>query len=323
MKKFALVILFVAMVSGGLLFTRMYADPSDASVAQAFARLRDAKSFMAAVTIGAFAPESVVRAAGGDPSQVILPMVFVGEVAMNVPPDGRASGTANFVLVGGQDESKDVAIEAVIGAEGTSYVRFANVPSDGNAAVAEELNGKWYSMRTRGLAALLAKDGEAVAEEEDPTGKAPRAAWERLRAAIADGEMFSKPKPLGGQVLGEISTRRYQLSLKREAVVAFMQDVAVLVRGRDLRADERKEIAAAMDKRSAMVEVWIDRKTGALQQVNLDVRGLDEDGQASKVSYFSMLARFTAWDAPVEVAAPADASPFVDMLKKLRGAAAR
>jgi hypothetical protein len=324
MKKYALVIIFVAMAASGLLMARVYADSPTAIVGDAFGRLRAAKSFMAAVTIGAFAPESVVRAAGGDPAQVILPVVFVGEMAMNIPADGRPNGTANFVLVGGQDESQDVSVESVIDAEGTSYVRFANVPAEGNAAaVAAELNGKWYSMRTRGLAALLAKDGESTAEEEDPTGRAPREAWARLRSAIADGEVFGKPVPLGVQVLGEVSTRRYQLPLKRDAVSTFMQDVTILVRGRELRADERADIAAAMQKRAATVEVWVDKRTGTLQQVNLDVRGVDEAGQASKVSYFSLLARFTAWDAPVEFETPKESTPFVDMFKKLQGAAAR
>lgn len=322
MKKYALAIIFVAMVASSLVIARAYADSPTAIVGEAFGRLRSAKSFMAAMTIGAFAPESVVRAAGGDPSQVILPVVFVGEMALNIPAEGRPNGTANFVLVGGQDESQDVSIESVIGAEGTSFVRFANVPSEGFAAtVADELNGKWYSMRTRGLAALLAKDGESVAEEEDPTGKASRDAWSRLRSAVASGEVFGKPVPLGAQVLGEVTTRRYQLPLKRDAVAVFMQDVAILVRGRELRADERVEIAAAMEKRAATVEVWINKRTGALQQINLDVRGVDEAGQASNVSYFSLLARFTAWDAPVEFEVPQESTPFVDMFKKLQGAA--
>lgn len=324
MKKYALVILFVAMAAGGLLFGRAYVDRPDAVVGEAFGRLRDVKSVMAAATIGTFAPESVVRAAGGDPSQVILPVVFVGELAMNVPADGNPSGTANFVIVGGGEESKEVSIEAVVGAEGTSYVRFSNVPIEGKAAAAVgELNGKWHSMRTRGLAALLAKDGEAVAAEEDSSGKPSRAAWGRLRSAIVDGEMFGAPQPLGAQVLGDVATRRYLLPLKRDAVVAFMQDVSVLVRGRDLRPDERAEIAKEMENRAATVEVWIDRQTGTLQQANLDVRGKDENGQDSNVSYFSLLARFTAWDAPVDVVVPAESTPFVDLIKNLREAAGR
>ncbi len=315
MKKYSIAILFVLMLAGALIPTYLYNQRPEAVVGPALAKLQDATSLMAAVTVGTFAPESIVKAAGADPSLVLLPIVFVGEAGVNIPKDKPMSGTATFVIVGHDKTQQEVTFHVVAADDGTSYVQFENVPENKTSAkVVQELNGKWYSMRSRGLAAILAKDGEATAGQEDASGKPAADAWNRIRRSVADGEPFGPPVALGSQVLGTVNARRYALPFNHAGLVQLATDVTTIIRGRELGDDEKKEIARAMEGRDAELDLWIDRSKKRIVQMNLDVK----DVAGSKTSLLSVLVRVTAWDEPVPVEKPADSTPFADLIERLK-----
>ncbi|HTM67742.1 MAG TPA: hypothetical protein VL426_00440 [Candidatus Binatia bacterium] len=320
MKRYALTIAFIVMLAGGVAMSLIYNQRPERIVGEAMRKLRDANSFMGAATIATFAPERIVQAAGADPNLVLLPIVFVGEVGVNVPPGGKVSGDANFELIG-SDKDKPVTFHVVTAEDGTSYVRFENVPAEKTSAkVVEELNGKWYSMRTRGLAALLAKDGEATADQEDPSGKPAADAWERIRATVSSGELFGRPEQQGRQVLGAASVTKYEVPLRREALVGLAQDIKTMVRGRALTDEERAEVEKTMADRDVSLQVWIDRSAKKLMQANLDVRthAADEGGTEQKPALLSVLMRFSSWNEPVPVEAPKDSQPFGDLIERLK-----
>src|SRR5512142_1701280 len=259
MKKYSIAILFALMLVGAFVPAYLYNERPEAVVGPAILKLKDAKSLMAAVTVGTFAPESIVRAAGADPSLVLLPIVFVGEAGVNLPDGKPLSGDATFVIVGHDKTQPEITFHVVATDDGTSYVQFENVPeSKTSAAVVKELNGKWYSMRSRGLAALLAKDGEATAGQEDPSGKPSADAWARIRDAVSSGDLFGRPVALGNQVLGTVNARRYALPFNHAGLVQLATDMTTIIRGRALTDDERKEVARSMEGRDAQLDVWID-----------------------------------------------------------------
>lgn len=324
MKKYAIVILFVAMVGIGILMQRAYIDNPRVTVAQALRKVAAAKSFMAVVTIGTFAPESVLNAAGADPALALLPVVFVGEAAVKSAEGGSPSGTANFVLVGAQgDDGKDVTIDLVAHDSGTSFVRFTNMPASKEpSAVAGQIDGHWYSLHTRELAAMLLKDGQAAPVTGEPSD-APAEAWSRMRDAVLGGELFGLPVLLGTQVLGEVSARRYEVPLRPDALRAFVEDMTLLVRGRALTQEERDEIARDLAARTTTLTVWVDRRTKQILQFNVDVQERRADGSDAPGGHLSVLIRFTAWDAPVDVVPPADATPFADLVAEIKAKAGR
>ncbi|HTK04083.1 MAG TPA: hypothetical protein VL500_00710 [Candidatus Eisenbacteria bacterium] len=321
MKKYSLAIAFIIMLAGGVALSYVYNERPERVVGEAIRTLRDARSFMAAVTVGTFAPEAVVRAAGGDPNLVLLPIVFVGEVGMNLPADKPPSGTATFELIGQDKDGKEVTFHVVTGQDGTSYVQFENIPEEKTSAkVVEQLNGKWYSMRTRGLAALLAKDGEATAEQEDPTGKPAAEAWARVRETVSSGELFGRPVAEGTQLLGSVSATKYELPLKHDVLVRVAQDIKTMVRGRTLTPDELSAVALTMQDRDVSLQIWAERKSKRLLQANLDVKtlGLDPGDKEPKTTLLSLLVRFTSWNEPVDVQIPQDSQPFGDLIERLK-----
>jgi len=321
MKKYSLAIAFIIMLVGGVALGYVYNERPEKVVGESIRSLRDARSLMAAVTVGTFAPETVVRAAGADPNLVLLPIVFVGEVGMNIPADQPVSGTATFEIIGENEEGKAVTFHVVIGEDGMSYVQFENIPEEKTSAnVVEQLNGKWYSMRSRGLAALLAKDGEATLAQEDPTGKAPVEAWARVRETVSNGELFGRPVAQGTQRLGAVSASKYELPFKHDVLVRVAQDIKTMVRGRALTDDERAEVAMTMQNREVSLQIWVERKTKRLLQANLDVKtlGLEPGDKEPRTSLLSLLARFTSWNEPVEVKVPEESQPFGDLIERLK-----
>ncbi|MEY4744514.1 MAG: hypothetical protein RL272_459 [Candidatus Parcubacteria bacterium] len=319
MKKYWIPALFVAMLAGALVPAYIYNERPEAVIGPALRKLRDAKSVMAAVTVGTFAPEAVVRAAGADPKLILLPIVFVGEVGVNLPKDKPLSGTATFVVMGQDKDQKEVTVNVITTDDGTSYVQFENVPeSKTSAKVVKELNGKWYSMRSRGLAAILAKDGEATAGQEDPSGKPAADAWARIRDEVSNGDLFGSPLPLGSQVLGAVNARRYTLPFRHDALVRLALDLKTVLRGRTLTDAERAELTRSMEGDTAELDVWIDRREKRLVQMSLDVKTAAGEGAEAKPSHLNILARFTSWDSPVEVKVPADSDPFVDLIERLK-----
>ena len=324
MKKLGIVILFVAMAAVGILMQRAYLDNPRLTVGEALRKAAAAKSVMSVVTIGTFAPESVINAAGADPALALLPVVFVGEAAMKSSEGGTPSGTANFVLVGAQEgDGKDVTVDLVAHESGTSFVRFTNMPSGKEpSAISGQIDGHWYSLHTRELAAMLLKDGQAspVTGEASPESAA---AWARMRDAVLGGELFGLPVLLGTQVLGEVSARKYEVPLRPEALRAFVEDMTTLVRGRALTQDERDEIARDIAARKTVLTLWVDRRSKQILQFSVDVQEQRADGSAAPAGHLSVLVRFTAWDAPVEVTPPADATPFADLVAELKAKARR
>lgn len=231
------------------------------------------------------------------------------------------SGTATFVVIDNDNEKQDVTFHVVSADDGVSYIEFENVPtSKMSAKVVEELNGKWYSMRSRGLAALLVKDGEATAAQEDPSGKPAADAWLRIRDEISSGELFGPPVALGAQVLGAVNTRRYSLPFKHDALVRLAVDMKTVLRGRTLTEDEKIEVARSMEGRVAELDIWIDRREKRIVQLNLDVKSIDAPAgnAAPQTSHISILARITSWDEPVAVDKPADSSPFEQFIERLK-----
>lgn len=324
MKKYTIAILFALMLAGAFVPAYLYNERPEAVVGPAIAGLKDAKSLMAAVTIGTFAPESLVRAAGADPSLVLLPIIFVGEAGVNLPVAGKPmSGTATFVIVGSDKNQPEVTFHVITADDGTSYVQFENVPeSKTSAAVVKELNGKWYSMRSRGLAALLAKDGEATAGQEDPSGKPSADAWARIRDAVSSGDLFGRPVALGNQVLGTVNARRYALPFNHAGLVQLATDMTTIIRGRALTDDERKEVARSMEGRDAQLDVWIDRREKRIVQLNLDVKDVAPQASGAAAArppaLLSVLVRVTSWNEPVPVEKPADSTPFADLIERLK-----
>ena len=321
-KKYAVPAIFAVMLIGWFIPTYLYKDRPEATVRAALMKLKDSRSVMAAVTVATFAPESIVRAAGADPDLVFLPVVFVGETTVNLPEDKAMSGTATFVLVGAGKEEDEVTFDVIVSDDGTSYVKFRNVPKEKTAVdVAEELNDKWYSMPSRGLAALLAKDGDATAADVDPSGKPSKDAWARIKDVAMSGELFGRPVPLGAQdIAGAAPVRRYQMPLKHEALVRLAADIKTIVRGRSLNEEELAEVAQAMTDRDVSLELWVDRRAKRIVQMKLDVKGRVEgvDAAKGKTSLLSVLARFTAWNETVEVKAPAESQPFLGLIEKLK-----
>lgn len=321
MKRTGLVVAFVIMFASVVAMGYILNPRPERVVGDALHKLRDARSFMGATTVATFAPERIVLAAGADPNLVLLPIVFVGELGANIPSDGKLSGSATFELIGKNKEGNNVTFHVVTADDGTSYVRFENIPEEKTSAkVVEELNGKWYSMRSRGLAALLAKDGEATADQEDPSGKAADEAWTRIRETVSSGELFGRPVQQGRQVLGTVSVTKYDLPLKRDTLVTLAQDIKTLVRGRKLTDEERAEVAKTMALRDVTLEVWIDRGSRKLVQASLDVRsqGVDDGGAKPTNTTLSVLMRFTSWDEPVPVDVPKDSQPFGDLIERLK-----
>lgn len=324
MKKYAIIVLFVAMAAVGVLMHRAYLDNPRATVGEALRTAAAAKSFMSVVTVGTFAPESVLNAAGADPALALLPVVFVGEAAFTSAEGRSPSGTANFVLVGAQgDDGKDVTIDLVAHESGTSFVRFTNMPAGKEpSAVAGQIDGHWYSLHTRELAAMLLKDGQAAPVTGEPS-PASVDAWARMRDAVLGGELFGLPVLLGTQVLGEVSARKYEVPLRPEALRAFVEDMTLLVRGRALTQEERDEIARDLAARTTTLTVWVDRRTKQLLQFNVDAKERRADGSDAPGGHLSVLVRFTAWDAPVEVVPPTDATPFADLVAEIKAKAGR
>lgn len=321
MRKYGVAIVFAVMLALGLTTSFLYNKRPETLVGEALRQLADAKSFMAATTVGTFAPESIVKAAGADPALVLLPVVLVGEVAANLPNGQPMSGTATFVLVGGEKEGEEVTFDLAVTGDGLSYVKFANVPQEkASADVVDRLNQKWFSMRSRGLAALLAKDGDAAAADEDPTGKPSKDAWSRIRTAVTSGELFGPPVSIGAQVLGSTVTRRYALPFKPLAMERLAEDITIIVRGRSLSEEERAEIRASLADRDAALEVWIDKRTKRFVQLNLDVKAKGDGADADvrgKTSQLSVLVRITSWNEPVDVATPSESTPFADFISNL------
>lgn len=322
MKRYGLVIAFIVMLAGGVAMSFAYNQSPERVVGESFRKLRDAKSFMAAATVATFAPEAVVQAAGADPNLVLLPIIFVGEAGVNMPPGGKVSGSATFELIGNAKDGKNVTFGVVTAEDGTSYVRFENVPEEKTSAkVVEALNDKWFSMSSRGLAALLAKDGEATAAQVDQTGKPSDEAWARIRERISSGELFGRPEQQSREVLGAANVTKFDVPLKREVLVSIAQDIKTLVRGRALTDDERAEVEKAMAGRDVSLQVWVDRDAKKLMQANLDVRSHDAApvaGQPPKPALLSVLMRFTSWNEPVPVDVPKDSAPFADLIERLK-----
>lgn len=301
MKKYALLVLFVAMIAVGFALRRAYVHDPALAVAGALRQAAGAAAFTATVTAVTFAPESVLRAAGADPTLALLPVVVVADVAVHAPKDGPASWTADASFADAADDGTGGARIAVIASGGSSYVRFENLPSgqDGKA-LADALSGRWLSLSSADAAALLGKQGTL--------GAADGAAWARVRAAALDGSLFGLPRELGGQVIDGMPTRRYAVPLRPDVLPVFLQDVSEALSGRTLSSDERAAIAQDAAGRDVALTVWVDRRTGRLLQFSVEAA---KPGSSAPVS---VLARITAWDAPPAPAAPADAVPFSQLM---------
>lgn len=320
MQKNRVLVIVFALLLAGMLLPRMFLSKHPAAVVgPAVAKLSADTSFLAAVTIGMVAPASALGAAGIDAAEVpAIPVIFVGEGGMNFPKDKPPSGRGTFVL-GGTDE-KRLTVDVVTAQNGNAYARLTNLDSaegEGTDAI-KAVEGQWFSMSSRTLAAMLAGDAASAASPVDPNaapGTRPAATWQSLRNQIADGDLFGVPVQLGVAGLDSVFVRHYALPVRPDQLGMLAQDIKSLELGRALTASEQVQVVQKAANTSVQLEVWVDVRTEELQQAKLTIGTLDPGTKAEDLREFSALVKFTSWGAPVEVVPPAQSRDFNELTR--------
>ncbi len=317
-RQAVIVAVFALMAAGALVPTVFFATRPEKVVLTALHKLDGDVSFMAAATIGTFAPESTIAAAGGDPKGAPVPIVFVGEGGMNMPKDRPPSGKATFDLIGQGDGGKDLTLDVSAGQDGTAYARLSNLPLTAkDAALVKRVNGKWFSMDARTLASLIVRSPQtAAAEGAASTGSRPAASWQSLRQELVKPGFFGTPVPLALTEMTTQPIKRFILPMHPDRLVTFSQDLKSLVLGRSLSAEEMQQVADELAKRDVSLEVWVNTRQEELAQLQLTVSSRDAGGSdaGSDANHFSMVLKFTSWNEPVEVKPPDDITPYSDLM---------
>lgn len=308
-----LILIFLVLLAGSFLPTYFFSHKPEAVVGEALQKLAEDQSFLGVATIGMLAPESVLTAAGADPS-VALPIVFVGQGGMNLPKDQPVSGQGTFTLTSA-DDSEPVTLDVVAQRDGSAFAKLSNLPvtDEQSSAVIKALDGQWFSMPSRTLADLLTRDA-AAAKPSAIDGTRPVATWQSLRDEIASGDIFGVPTQKGNAGTGLAFIRHYDVPVLNEPLIGVVQDMKSLQKGRSLTSAELDDIAAKVRASKVDLEVWVDIRTKQLQQIQLMVADVDPSNPLITKQKFSLVLKFTAWGEPVEVAPPAESRPYADVV---------
>jgi hypothetical protein len=310
MRRTPLVILFVALAAAAAGVAYAVREPSpQVLVTKAFRHLNGVRAVSMKVTASAYAPASL---SGGEPAPVILGGAFHA----NIPKEEMPSLEAAFSVLGsGGGERDDVSVEARALAGGDAFVKFDGLssPADAKAAVGE-LNGTWYAMPGRELAALLSGKGDVGAgfsKEESLL------LWKRIRETLTGGEIFAYGGKMPNEVVAGVPLRHFALLLDGEGVARLAKDVRSALLGRELRADEVEGLRKELSTHQAVVEVWIDKRAATFKKMTLVIGAADATADKEDLERKNLVIEFQAFPEPGGIDAPADAKPFADVVPKL------
>ncbi len=298
MKKFRIIAIFIALASG-LAALVAFGNPARPEIvfAKALRNLESADAFSAAITVGAFAPPSIVHPGAAD--DAVVPIVMAGTFDANVAATRLPSVRGRLALSQGVKSAgpANVAVQFAAPADGAAYVSFSGGAATAGKFKNDVVDGAWYAIDGKTFAAMFGADAGAPSGPNDAL-----VAWRTLRAFAIAGAPYAIIKTSPSEFVNGSSAWHYTVAIDPDAAADLAVDALAFLRGAALSPAEEQKVRADAATHPVTVEAWIDKNSGRFRRVDVTV-----ENAAAGIS--SIYLEFEKWNDAPAIAAPAHATP--------------